>query len=222
MSSNTSKGRGKKGSKFWIQTLVNNGNGAILSKAIQDVDKNIGNIHWLSPLKPEYTELRIQNIPNLNKIDHTFWPNKGPWWDAVGFDEKGCIILVEAKGHIKETETKCTAKNTNSITKIRQSMKDAHTILTTDVQYGIQKNHTFKEDIWFNKYYQLGNRLCFLVKLKEQGINVKLILLNLINDSTHLPTSLDEWNNHYNETFQIMLGSNVCPKHVILVNFDVG
>jgi hypothetical protein len=33
MPSNTSKGRGRKGSKFWMQTLVNLDNGSALSKA---------------------------------------------------------------------------------------------------------------------------------------------------------------------------------------------
>ena len=42
--SNTSKGRGEKGSKFWMQTLVNLHNGIELTKEIQMRDNTIGDI----------------------------------------------------------------------------------------------------------------------------------------------------------------------------------
>ena len=51
MPSNTSKGRGRKGSKFWMQTLVNLDNGSTLSKAIQSVDNSIAGIKWRHLLK---------------------------------------------------------------------------------------------------------------------------------------------------------------------------
>jgi hypothetical protein len=46
MSSNTSKGRGRKGSKFWIQTLVNLDYGSTLSKAIKSVDSGFGRVFF--------------------------------------------------------------------------------------------------------------------------------------------------------------------------------
>lgn len=215
MTSNTSKSRGSKGSKFWMQTLVNLDNGSAFSKAIKSVDNRIGDIKWLSPLKDNvYTELKTKQIPGLEKADLSFWPDNGPWWDGVGIDDKGCILLVEAKGHVAETKTKCFASSEISKEKIKKSMQEAHNILIS--------SHNYDEGSWLNKYYQLANRLTFLVKLREQGYNVKLVLLNIIDDPTHIGTSLDEWQKHYQDVFKIMLETAKYPDNLIMVNFDVG
>lgn len=214
MSSNTSKGRGSKGSKFWIQTLINFDNGNTLSKAIKSVDNDIGDINWLSPLKNDgYGEFKTRQIPRLENADFSFWPDNGPWWDGVGIDDKGCILLIEAKGHVAETKTKCAASSETSKEKICKSMQEAHDVLAISHNYDIS---------WTERYYQLGNRLTFLVKLREQGYNVKLVLLNIVDDSTHIATSLDAWKRHYDEVFQIMIGTKKQPDNLIMVNFDVG
>ena len=200
MPSNTSKGRGSKGSKFWMQTLINLDNGNALSKAIQADDNSIGDVKWLSPLKYDrYGELKTKQIPGLEKADFSFWPDNGPWWDGIGVDDKGCILLIEAKGHVAETKTKCKASEP-SYSKINKSMGEAHSSLTAFL-------HNYEDNTWLEKYYQLGNRLTFLVKLREQGYNVKLVLLNIVDDPTHIATSLDAWKRHYDEVFQLMLGT---------------
>lgn len=215
MLSNTSKGRGKKGSKFWMQTLVNLDNGSALSKAIQTEDNCIGDIKWLSPLKIDsYGEFKTKQIPGLEKAKFSFWPDSGPWWDGIGIDDKGCILLVEAKGHVSETKTKCAASSEVSREKICKSMQEVYDSSTN--------SNNYDEDAWLNKYYQLGNRLTFLVKLRDQGYNVKLVLLNIVNDPTHIATSLDAWEKHYDEVFQIMLGTKKQPDNLIMVNLDVG
>lgn len=216
MPSNTSKDRGKKGSKFWMQTLANLDNGNALSKAIQTEDNSIGDIKWLSPLKnASYGELKTKQIPGLEKADFSFWPDNGPWWDGVSIDDNGCILLIEAKGHVAETKTKCTATSEISREKICKSMQEAHDSL-------ISSQHIYNDNGWLNKYYQLGNRLTFLVKLREQGYNVKLVLLNIADDPTHISTSHDAWKKHYEEVFQIMIGTKKQPDNLIMVKFDVG
>ncbi len=82
--------------------------------------------------------------------------------------------------------------------------------------------HVNDEKAWLEKYYQIGNRLTFLMMLREQRYNVKLVLLNMVKDSTHISTSLEDWEKHYKEVFQLLLGSSKCPENVVIVNFDVG
>lgn len=210
MASNTSIGRGKKGSKFWMQTVVNLYDGIVLTKAIQSKDSNIGNINWLSPLlKDNYKELKTYEIPGISKEQLDFWPDKGPLWDGVGIDENGTIILVEAKANINETCTKCSASSPKSINQIKTSMKSVHNKISSS---------PYHEDIWFNKYYQMGNRITFLVKLKEKGFNVKLVLLNIVDDPTYIKTSEIQWNKHYEDVFTELLGCIDNPKDVITVN----
>ena len=67
----------------------------------------------------------------------------------------------------------------------------------------------------------MGNRLTFLLKLREQGYNVKSVLLNIVDDLTHIVTSLPEWKKHYKDVFQIVLGKVKYPDNLIMVNFDV-
>lgn len=210
MASNTSIGRGKKGSKFWMQTVVNLCDGIVLTKAIQSKDSNIGNIKWLSPLlKDDYRELKTYEIKGISKDQLDFWPDKGPSWDGVGIDENGTIILVEAKANINETRTKCSASNSKSINQIKSSMKSVHNKISSTA---------YDEDIWFNKYYQIGNRITFLVKLKEKGFNVKLVLLNIVDDPTYIQTSEEQWNEYYESVFTHMIGSKEIPEDIIIVN----
>jgi hypothetical protein len=161
------KAREHKGSKFWIQTLVNLDHGRALSKAIQTEDRSIGEIKWLSPLRSDnYGELHTKQIPGLKKADLSFWPRKGPLWDGVGVDDKGCILLVEAKAHVSETKSKCRASSGMSKNLINQSLNQTHDALSFPP-------HNYDEDIWLNEYYQFGNRLAFFVKLRAQGYHVK-------------------------------------------------
>jgi len=51
---------------------------------------------------------------------------------------------------------------------------------------------------------------------------VKLVLLNIVDDPTHIATNLDSWKRHYDEVFHIMIGTKKKPDNVIMVNFDVG
>ncbi len=214
MPSNTSKGRGKKGSKFWIQTLVNLDDGKALSKAIKDECREVGEIAWLSPLyKDNYEEMKTNQLNGIKREDLQFWPDNGPWWDAVGIDDQGRVLLVEAKGHPQETLTKCSAKSLKSIEQIKKAMKAAHSRLT--------EGHDYEEEVWFSKYYQLGNRLTFLVMLRERGIDARLILLNIVDDPTHIGTSEGEWQDHYQNAFNEMIGTPSAPGHVTIVNLRV-
>jgi len=217
--SNTSKGRGEKGSKFWMQTLVNLDGGKTLEKAVQKEDSSIGEIRWLSPLKADnYAELKTEGITGINKSILLFWPDNGPWWDGVGIDDKGCILLFEAKAHITETKSHCTATDPNSVLKIKNSMRDAHQSLTA----GMPNSAYYDEHVWFKEYYQLGNRLTFLAKLREQHVNVKLVLLNIVEDPTHISTPEKEWKDHYKEVFKKMLGQDSAPTDATCLYFNVG
>lgn len=212
--SNMSIGRGEKGSKFWMQTLVTIGEESLLHEIRKQLP-GISTITWKSPGKNDnYKESKTTDIQEIKGIDLGFWPDNGPWWDAVGISDDETVLLVEAKAHIQETKTKCNATAEDSKRLIKQSLMATHKALST-------KGHKYDESLWYSKYYQLGNRLTFLKNLSNQK-NVKLILLNIVDDPTHIKTSDFEWKKHYDEVFQQMLGDKSIPKDVILLNIDVG
>jgi len=117
---NTSKGRARKGSKFWMQTLVNLDKGTALAKEISNEDKAIDDIQWFSPLaESNYEEYKLNFAKaskelNMEAEDFDFWPNNQPQWDAIG-KSGNTIILVEAKAHMSETKSKLSATSQESI-----------------------------------------------------------------------------------------------------------
>ena len=195
MTINKTIGRGDKGSRYWIQQLVNNKSKS-LNKELSKIDSSIQEVKWISPLETD----------NMD-----FWPQSGPYWDAVGIDNNGYLILVECKAHRAETRSSCRAISTKSKSKIREAMKSTCNEITgTDI---------FPENVWFNEYYQMATKFCFLHHLNKNGIKVKLLFLNIIDDPTFIRTTIAEWERHYNIIFNKMFEKEVELDNVIILNY---
>lgn len=214
MASNTSKERAIKGSKFWMQTIVNSSMKLDLEKQI-----GLGPITWLSPLRAEaYKEYKLNEKDMLAQLglteqDLAFWPQNEPQWDAIGM-AGDTIVLVEAKAHVEEMVTKLNATSHESIARITKAMKEIFDIMN---HLG---NGNFES--WVHKYYQLGNRLTFLQKLNQMpNKKAKLVLLNIVEDPTYKSTSKEEWEVHTKAVFNEITGSECTPQDVIVVNFQV-
>jgi len=161
-----------------------------------EISKVIGkrvNINWESPLKTDdYAEYRDEHFLRLldltNKIKNPlnlFWPNNGPQWDALGINESGEIILVEAKANIPEMASPGTgAKSIKSINKIKSSLADVKKYL--NISNSID---------WAGTFYQYTNRIAHLYYLKVlNNIDANLLFIYFINDVTvEGPKTKDEW-----------------------------
>lgn len=218
--SNTSKGKGVKGSKYWIQIVVNSDQRDKLNAAIGD------RLIWISPLENEQFaeyQLKQSKIRNSLNIDQkyskeifSFWPARQPQWDGIAISEdKSTLYLIEAKSHLNELKSKISARSESSRQLIVKTMEEV-----------ISRNYPKGSiDLWLNVYYQLGNRITFLHKMndinKTTGLKVKLVLLNFTEDPTYKPTTAVQWNNHYKEVFKGMFGFETTPQDVLLVNFPV-
>lgn len=216
--SNTSLGRGQKGSKYWMQ-LVSEG------ELKAQFDQLVGDcVTWLSPLESEVYreyELRARVICDALGIENSegafaFWPHRQPQWDGLAVsDETKTLYLVEAKAHLKELESSCAAKSKDSKDLIMATMQSVY-------------NEYYKEGCflkWEEGYYQLGNRLTFLHKMKDMNLqrypNVKLVLLNFVDDYTYRPTSKLEWEEHYRLVFKEMTACENAPNDVSVIYIDV-
>jgi hypothetical protein len=220
--SNTSKGRGIKGSKYWMQRVIEED--TLRSK----LDAMIGEtLEWISHLagpQKTYDEYQLNDRCICEKIKisqqeandlFSFWPKRQPQWDGIAFNTTGeTIYLVEAKAHLSELDSKCAATNENSKKMIINSMSDVKNLYYSEGDF----------EYWVNKYYQLGNRLTFLKKLSEKPfgkvVSVKLVLLNFVND-TYIPTSEEEWKEHYKLVWKKMTGVENPPDDVLVINYDV-
>ena len=203
--SNTSKGKASKGSKFMMQIAASR-----LQKQIIDTKLN-DELVWLSPIEDnEYEEYQLSEHKVCDFLGITpdkhafeFWPARQPQWDGIAIGRNsGILYLFEAKSHLKETKTDCSASSEISRKQISETMWQV-----ANGVYGLKDRSVF-EHYWMNSNYQLANRLTFLHKMKELSTNarfydnVKLVLLNFVNDPTwdknERVSSAEQWTNHYN------------------------
>lgn len=209
--SNTSKGKAVKGSKYMMQMVASS-----LQKDI--LDKKIGEeLVWLSPIiSTDYEEYQLSESCvcdfiglESSKDTFNFWPKRQPQWDGIAIGkEKGILYLFEAKSHLSETKTDCSASSETSKKKIHATMSGVASSV-----YNMNDDKVFDEN-WMKNNYQLANRLTFLHKMKGIISNaafcddVKLVLVNFVNDTTwdekERINNPQEWREHYNKIFEAM------------------
>ena len=219
--SNTSNERATKGSKFWMQKIVNDD--SLRARLEEMLDGKI--FHWYSPLQAEsYKEYQLKEPKIFSealglsreefKMKFSFWPTNQPHWDSIAAAD-GILYLFEAKAHVKEMNSKISATNIESIEKILNSMR------ATFAEFSDTTAADFES--WTEKYYQLGNRFTFLHFMNRMTFpkifRTVLILLNITDDETYIPTSKKIWTDHYEKVFQEMLGKNFPPPNVEVIYF---
>jgi hypothetical protein len=176
--------KGSKGSLRWIQTLVND-YPEVLGAAL-----NCGSLIWRSPLArddfAEYWDQSFLDLLNVGKLTRSlpsFWPRSGPRWDAFGRNDDGALVLVEAKAHIKETTTMCSARP-RSREKIAQAFNEVA------AAWGVSVTPA-----WISMHYQYANRLAHAFFLQELNARPTiLVFLHIIGDSQMSgPSSRAAW-----------------------------
>jgi hypothetical protein len=145
---------------------------------------------WLSPLAEdsyrEYWDKRALTRLGLEHLSSdlaAFWPSGGPHWDALAIGrtpQSTFRLLIEAKSHIPEMNSHCTAKAAASVELITSSLQRAQ------AQLGLAQPFD-----WMTKYYQYANRLAWLTWLQSH-VPTRLVNIYFTNDE-HAPTTSDEW-----------------------------
>jgi hypothetical protein len=178
------------GSLRCIQTLVND-HPALLTSSIKDkINIESDTIEWVSPLKDdEYAEYRDNDflerlgISELKVPLNHFWPERGPQWDALGKGSNGEVFLVEAKANIPELLSRCGAKSPKSRKRIQRRFKETREFLKCKPSID-----------WTTGFYQYANRIAHLYFLRHLNkINTYLIFVYFVDDTTHIPTSIEQW-----------------------------
>ena len=178
--------KGTRGSLRWIQHFVNDESN-VLESAI-----GIGPIQWHSPLaSDEYAEYRDSSFLDLLGIElprrplSSFWPARGPQWDALGCAESGELILVEAKAHVREILSPRSQASGDALALIRKSLAE------TAAHLGALPGSVD----WSKRFYQYTNRLAhayFLVQLN--GLPALLVFVCFIGDrEMDGPNTRREW-----------------------------
>lgn len=182
---------GGRGSLKWIQRLVG-GHATLLDDAIrvEGVLQNDEKVQWVSPqVSDDWAEYRDGAFLDKLQLGHLrpalteFWPRRGPQWDALGLGSAGTVLLVEAKAHIGELKSTCTAAPA-SREHIERSL--SHVKAAMGVPAAAD---------WLTNYYQYANRLAHLHFLRSRSIPAALVLIYFAND-VDMPgrNDQDAWN----------------------------
>lgn len=185
------QGEGTKGSKKWLQKLINEKPELLNQQVLSRLHANeTQTITWYSPKKEdgyaEYSDQRCLNLLGISldtRLLNTFWPKRGPQWDGLGKSDVGDLFFVEAKSHISELYS-CIGAEGKSLDLILKSLNETKQYL----------NQNSKVD-WSNGFYQYANRLAYLYLLRTLNHKpVYLVFVYFLNDSeVGGPSSIEEW-----------------------------
>lgn len=217
---------GAKGSKYWIRVYTNERQ-SILTDLLRLHSLSLGafatSIEWVSPLaRKRYVEYWDgQFLESLGLAQHrnalgAFWPNGGPHWDGLaklhGHTSLGAL-LVEAKAHPGENNSKCEATDPESRLKIERAFA------LVQAELGMNARN------WLHEHYQLANRIAHLYFLNEIAkVPAWLALVNFVNDRTHKTTPLSNWTDCFPMLFGSLgvdVSSRLCSR-IIPLFIDVG
>lgn len=181
-----------RGSQKWLQVLVNL-HPAVFDSALASAHGSATSmrIQWLSPLQgDEYAEYQDQAF--LDRLGvalpyrplASFWPRRGPVWDGLGVTDRGELLLVEAKSHIRELLSSADPDSETSLNQIRASLEETRAYL---------RAHTHID--WTAPLYQYANRLAHLYLLRVlNGLPAFLVMLYFVNDYEQSgPSTQEEW-----------------------------
>ncbi len=180
-----------KGSLKWIQRAVEERWPALEDPIVSGVGHSID---WVSPLRnddfAEYRDAAFLQRIGLSRLSdelRTFWPDRGPQWDALGIAGGSRIVLVEAKAHILEFCTPPTQAGPQSRPLIEESLSRVAKALGST-----------RGDRWPDQFYQFTNRLAHLWFLREAGIDAFMVFVGFLDDEEMAgPTCAEAWEAAY-------------------------
>jgi len=192
-------GRAIRGSRRQLQDYVNSCPDALSEQILRQLpakDRELKpRIKWVSPLAKEgFREYRdaefLERVGLGDSASHlaSFWPSKGPCWDALGVISdpagkmKPGVILVEAKSHIAEIfGSGCQATP-------RSRLKIESAISQVQSWYAVSTGEN-----WLGPLYQFANRIAHLFFLRERlGTPTWLVNLYFTGDPIG-PADRAEW-----------------------------
>ena len=190
------EGQANKGSQYWIQRYVNERPDE-LNAAITAATSGAfaGELEWVSPLREDgYAEYHDHDFLDRLEVElpgrslKSFWPPRGPHWDALARTVGRDVVLVEAKSHIPEIFSNPTQAKGESRTLIEASLKE------TAAAFGGKTSCD-----WSDTFYQYANRLAHLYLLRElNDVPAWLVFVGFVGDNEmNGPDTAAEWRAAY-------------------------
>ena len=128
---------------------------------------------------PDVEWLSLDFLPRNSEVVQDWrerWPHGSGImnWDAVGqvnIDGVSEWLLVEAKGHLSEINSDCTATSPRSIELIERTLDETKAAL-----------EALSDADWTRGYYQYANRLAVLHHLNRHNVGARLMFIYFCGD----------------------------------------
>jgi hypothetical protein len=186
-----------KGSQRQIQAYVNTEGlterlGAELRDAFPVLEG--AEIDWRAPRAAERYEEPCDETfwaaierPELAGTAASWWPKRGPEWDAVGLARRQgldqVVVLIEAKAHPDELgDGAMGATSETSISMIKVALDKAR----------VELKATGSPASWVGPHYQLANRVAWVRWLQQAKVDAVLAHVLFEDDRSHKPASRQE------------------------------
>jgi hypothetical protein len=207
--------RGERGSLKWIQRAVaerwESLEGPILSST------KAASLTWLSPVATdrfaEYRDEAFLDLIGEQQLSgqlRSFWPKRGPQWDALARAGEETVVLVEAKSHVPEFCTPGTGAGPDSRAAIVRSLDTVAEALGAKPKCA-----------WADIFYQYANRLAHLWFLRREEIDAYLALVGFLGDrKMRGPETAEVWRAAYQVAdYALGLpGRHALSRYIIHVN----
>jgi len=183
--------------QLWVNQRADELNEAIRARF---PDLAAAEITWRSPLAEDgYVEysgsafLRALGLDEHQQALRSFWPARGPQWDALAVLSRPGIqpgvLLVEGKSYPDEMlKGSPTASGPGSS---NRRLIDS-SLAWTRGKLGAPEDYA---DDWSGALYQNANRVAHLLWLREHGVDAWLVHLLFVGDKTTRPTTEPQWKN---------------------------
>lgn len=180
------------GSQRWLQIAINRKPGLLLSALRRSgaISRHTS-VTWHSPIESdsfrEYRDcaaLAKAGIVKLRKPLDSFWPPRGPVWDAIGSTSEKYPLFIEAKAHIPEAVSPATKASPTSRKLIDQSLAEARRFYAPKASAA-----------WSGLFYQYANRLAYQYFLRElNDVPSTVVFMYFLNADDMLgPAYEEEW-----------------------------
>jgi hypothetical protein len=196
-----------RGSQLQTRLYVND-RPAELTAAVLDHTPTLleraASLEWRSPLAPGYDEprdaafLSVVGLSSLADSLQSFWPARGPVWDALGVVHlKGGgqgVVLCEGKSHPAEVYGGGCKAGEGSRARISRALAETRRWLGLDENPEGWMDPLRPDEPGHSSVYQSANRYAHLYWLRQcEGVEAWLCHLLFVDDPTYGTTSRAEW-----------------------------
>ena len=201
------------GSQLQTQLYVNRHPKALTSRvlaALPTLATHHPKIEWVVPLESgKFAEARDRTMLSALKLDHlaadllSFWPARGPVWDALAIcrltDGKDGVLLAEGKSYPREMYSSGTQAGKSGSDRATANLHQIERAIAwvqgrlgvpLDVKRWLDPLDSEKPS---SSLYQTANRLAYAVWLRSHGIEAWVCHLLFVDDKLHHPTSRSDW-----------------------------